>query len=75
MNFVEKIKINTAGKLELWRKNTWVSQICIYKDKWCSHNCPAFNEPYSWPEEEGLICVEICNNVLYCKTEDFIDER
>ena len=75
MNHIDKIKINTAGNLELWRKNTWVSQVCIYKDEWCGQRCPAFNEPYSWPEEEGQICVEICNNILYCKTEDLIDER
>lgn len=70
-----KIKIDEDGFLWLRRGSELKVQFCQMADRPCGDYCAGFGEPKGDVVDDGDICLTICTRRLFCKPEEFLDER
>ena len=71
-----KIKIDEDGFLWLRRGSKLKVQFCqLMADRSCGDYCAGFGDPKGDVVDDGDICLTICTRRLFCKPEEFLDER
>jgi len=71
-----KMKIDKDGILWLRRGSDLKKQFCLRMAAClCGDYCSGFGEPKVDVVDDGDICLTICTRRLFCKPEEFLDER
>ena len=73
-----KIKIDEDGFLWLRRGSDLKVQFCqrmADRARSCGDHCAGFGEPKVDIVDDGDICLTICSRRLFCKPDEFLDER
>mgnify|MGYP006912929425 CR=1 FL=1 len=71
-----KIKIDEDGFLWLRRGSELKEQFCQHMIECsCGDYCAGFGEPKGDVVDDGDICLTICTCRLFCKPDEFLDER
>ena len=77
-----KVKINSNGTLEIWRKSKYAAAMCPFATStyqisnggcYCSDQCALFREKHN-PNNE-LVRIELCQGQAFMHPDQLCDER